>query len=373
MNRKSLMAAIVAIVAAVAGVGIWRGAHGRADVTSGGDATRALTVEIVAPELRTWPGTEQASGPVTAWQEVIVSPETGGLRIADLQVDVGARVKRGQLLASLADDSLRTDLHKQEALLAQANASLEQAVSNLRRAQMVGDSGGLSPQQLEEYRINEATARASMRSAKADVDSVQLKLRQSRVVAPDDGIVSSKSAVLGNVVSAGAEMFRLIRQGRLEWRPEVDARQLNAIHVGQLADVMLPSGQHVQGRIREIGPALSTDTGRATVYVSLPADSAARQGMFANGAIEYESRAATTLPQSAVVPRDGRSYVYMVDANGRVSSRAVDTGRRSGDRIEILTAMDKGARVVARGGAFLSEDAIVDVVPATQDKARSAP
>lgn len=370
MKRTPLIAGVLAVAAAAAALGLRWGAQAASDQAA---AASALTVEVVSPEVRNWPDTEEASGPITAWQEVIVSPETGGLRIADLQVDVGAKVKRGQLLASLADDSLRTDLQKQEALLAQADASLEQAASNLQRAQMVGDSGGLSPQQLEEYRINEATARASMRSAKADVDSVRLKLRQSRIVAPDDGIVSSKSAVLGNVVNAGAEMFRLIRQGRLEWRPEVDARQLNAIHVGQLADVMLPSGQHVQGRIREIGPALSTDTGRATIYVSLPADSAARQGMFASGSIRFDARTATTLPQSAVVPRDGRSYVYVVDAKGRVSSRAVDTGRRSGDRIEILTAIDKRARIVASGGAFLAEDALVDIAPTRQSQARSAP
>lgn len=324
-------------------------------------ASSVLTVSVVTPEIETWPEIVQGSGPLAAWQEIIVSPETGGLRIAELRVDVGASVKRGDLLARLADDSLQADLRKQKAAVARARATLEQAVSNLQRAKSIEDSGALSAQKVEDYRISEMTSRAEFASAEAELDSIQLKLRQTRIVAVDDGIVSSKSAVLGNVVSAGAELFRLVRQGRVEWRPELDARQVAALRAGQTAHVTLPNGKQVEGSVRLVGPTLSTSTGRATVYVSLPAGSPARAGMFATGIIEFDPLPAQTLPQTAVTLRDGRAYVYLLGFGDKVNSRPVKIGRRQGNRVEV-DGLPTRAHVVADGGAFLSEGARVTVV-----------
>ncbi|MCE4554697.1 efflux RND transporter periplasmic adaptor subunit [Roseateles cellulosilyticus] len=338
---------------------------------SAATAPSVLTVEVVSPTSQSWPQTVQANGALAAWQEVVVSPETGGLRIAELLVDVGARVKRGQLLARLADESLQNDLSKQQALVAQAQASLDQAVSNVQRAKQVESAGGLSAQAIEQYRITEATSRASLASAKADLAATQLKLRQSRITAPDDGLVSSRTGVLGNVVNAGTELFRLVRQSRVEWRAEVDARQLAVIKEGQRANVSLPTGQTVEGRVRLVGPVLSTNTGRALVYVGLPTDSVARVGMFADGVFELPVRPALTLPQSALVARDGRDYAYLVDANGKVRSVVVTVGRRQQQRVEVLAGVPANALVVASGGAFLSDGARVTVVAASAASAVS--
>ncbi len=323
----------------------------------------AMTVEVVQPDTRDWPRTLQGSGPVTAWQEIIVSPETGGYRIAELLVDVGATVRRGQVLARLADDGLRVDLRKQEAVVAQSRSSLEQASANVRRAKVVGATGSLSAQQIEEYRITEDSARATLQSSQADLDSVKLKLAQTRVLAADDGVVSSKTGVVGNVVSAGTELFRLVRQGRLEWRPEFDARELAAVKAGQKAELTLLNAERIEGTVRIAAPTLSTTTGRATVYVSLNGSSTARAGMFASGLINLGSAPAVTLAQSAIVIRDGRAYVYLVDAKSKVSAQAVTTGRRQDDRVELLSKLPSDARVVASGGAFLSDGVQVTVKP----------
>lgn len=365
MNRKLAIGAVVLAAALAAIAAAWIERPAAAASAPEAKAPSVLTVSAVTPKTETWPDVVQGSGPLAAWQEIIISPETGGLRIAELLVDVGASVKRGELLARLANESLQTDLRKQQAAVAQGRASLEQAVSNLQRAKMVEGSGALSAQKVEDYRISEATSRAALASAEAELDSIQLKLRQTRIVAVDDGVVSSKSAVLGNVVSAGAEMFRLVRQGRVEWRPELDARQVSTLRAGQSAQVTLPSGEQVRGRVRLVGPTLSTSTGRATVYVSLPGESPARLGMFVNGAIELDPRPAQTLPQTAVTLRDGRAYVYLLGAGNKVSSRPVTTGRRQGGRVEV-EGLPAGARVVAEGGAFLSEGAQVTVVSAQE-------
>lgn len=323
----------------------------------------ALTVELTAPQTGDWPQELRASGAVSPWEEIVVSPETGGLRIAELLVNVGDRVARGQLLARLADATVRAELAKQQALVAQAQASLQHAAGNLKRAQGVDVAGALAPQKLDEYQANEATARASLASAQADLQSAGLKLSQTQITAPDAGVVSSRSGVVGNVASVGTELMRLIRQGRIEWRAELDARQLTQVRVGQTAQVQLPGGLPVAGKVRLVSPTLSTTTGRGIVYVSLDAASPVRAGVFAEGAISLQQQSALTLPESALVMRDGRSYVYIVGDDSKVSSRPVTTGRRRGDRVEVVSGLDGSTRVVAKGGSFLSDGMQVRVVP----------
>ncbi len=376
LKGRTLVVVIVVVcllLAAVLLTVLWsrRGAAQPAPGTTVAQAS-ALTVELAAAESRDWPQELHASGAVAAWEEIVVSPETGGLRIAELLVNAGDRVVRGQLLARLADDTVRAELAKQRALVAQAEASLQQAASNLQRARSVDVAGALSPQKLDEYQAADATARAALASAQADLQSAQLKLSQTRIVASDAGIVASKSGVVGNVASVGTELYRLIRQGRIEWRAELDARQLALVATGQLAEVQLPGGQAVAGRVRLVSPTLSTSTGRGIVYVSLDTSAAARAGIFVNGTIALQRKPAVTLPDAAVTLRDGRSYVHLVGNEGQVASRPVVTGRRQGERVEIVTGLDAGALVVAKGGAFLSDGAMVTVVSSTRAAAPQA-
>lgn len=332
--------------------------------SAGASPASALTVELVAPDTRSWPQTLRGSGAIAAWEEVVISPETGGLRIAELAVNMGQQVAKGQLLARLNDETVRAELAKQEALVAQSEASLQQAQANLQRAQAVDVAGAIAPQKLDEYRATQATASAALASARADLQSARLKLAQTRIVAPDAGLVASRSGIVGNVASVGTELYRLIRQGRVEWRAELDARQLAAVRQGHKARVELPDGQAVEGQVRLVSPTLSTTTGRGMVYVSLPANSAARAGVFAAGSIQTQQQAALTLPETAVVLRDGRSYVHTVGSDGKVASRAVATGRRQDGRVEVSSGLDAATRVVAKGGAFLSDGAVVTVVNA---------
>ena len=321
----------------------------------------ALTVVLTTPQSSDWPQELRASGSVSPWEEIVVSPETGGLRVAELLVNVGDHVARGQLLARLADATAHAELAKQQALVAQAQASLQQAIGNLKRAQGVDVAGALAPQKLDEYVANEATARAALASAQADLQSAVLKLSQTQITAPDAGVVSSRVGVVGSVASVGTELMRLIRQGRIEWRAELDARQLTLLRVGHTAQVQLPGGQTVAGKVRLISPTLSTTTGRGIAYVSLDAASAVRAGVFAEGTIALQRQMALTLPESALVLRDGRSYVYTVDANNKVSRRPVETGRRQQDRVEVVSGIDAATPVVAKGGAFLSDGMQVTV------------
>ncbi|MFH6565634.1 efflux RND transporter periplasmic adaptor subunit [Pseudomonas kulmbachensis] len=320
-----------------------------------------LTVRAIQPEVRDWSESIQVNGSIEAWQEIIVSPETGGLRVAELAVEVGAHVKRGDLLVQLADEIPRAELRKNQALVAQSRASLELARANYRRAQETARSGSLSSQQVEEYRINQATSEASLASAVADLDSSKVKLSHTRILAVDDALIASKSGTLGEVAASGVELYRMIRQGKLEWRAEVDSNQLGFVEEGQIARVQLPDGRSIDGVVRLVGPVLDDDTGRAVVYVSLPENATACAGMFATGRIEFGVRPALTLPQSAIMLRDGKAYVWLLGDADHVGSRLVSTGRRMNGRVEVTSGLFAGERVVAEGGAFLAEGAKVTV------------
>ncbi|MBI6818496.1 efflux RND transporter periplasmic adaptor subunit [Pseudomonas syringae] len=324
----------------------------------------SLTVEAVQPHREDWPQELVASGALAPWQEAVISAETGSLRIASLKADIGDQVKKGQVLATLADDSVLAEENKQKSAVAQATAQLQEARSNARRAAVVGQSGALSEQQLEEYRVKVQTAEANLASANADLRSIRIKLKQTRIVAVDDGIISGRKALLGDVVSAGSEMFRMIRDGRIEWQAELDAQQLPGVKPGQLARVMLPGSIEVQGRVRLVSPVLDGKTSRALVYVSLPVGAVARAGMYASGRIELPSSPALTVPDTSVILRDGHSYVFVLGKDMRVSQHVVEIGRRRGSALEIVGGLAEQAQIVRSGGAFLNDGASVTLVNA---------
>jgi RND family efflux transporter MFP subunit len=122
-----------------------------------------------------------------------------------------------------------------------------------------------------------------------------------------------------------------------------------------------------------VAPSVDAQTRNAIVYVDLPAATgSARAGMYAQGEITLGQSQALTVPQSAVVVRDGFSYVYTVGADQKVSQLKVQTGRQSGDRVEVTSGLKADARVVASGGAFLNHGDTVRVVDAPAGQAAPA-
>jgi RND family efflux transporter MFP subunit len=332
------------------------------------ESNPVMAVTLVKPELQNWPQTLQANGPIAAWQEGIVSAETGGLRIMALHADVGDVVKRGQLLAELAQDSVNADLRKYEAALASARASLAQARADAERARLVKGSGAISEQQISSYLISEQTAQANVDSAQAQLDAQRVILTRTRVTAVDDGVISSRSATLGKVVSSGEELYRLVRQNRFEWRAELDAQQLPRVHPGQQALITTPGGEQIRGKVRIAAPTLATDTSRALVYVSLPVGSSARAGMYASGSIELGEQPALSVPQSTVVLRDGFSYAFELGPDMHVTRRKLSIGRRQADRVEVLAGLSPQAQLVANGAAFLADGDLVSVSNTAKEK-----
>ncbi|HRF73869.1 MAG TPA: efflux RND transporter periplasmic adaptor subunit [Accumulibacter sp.] len=321
----------------------------------------ALAVSTVEPQQLAWSQQVNVSGGVFPWQEAVIAAETSGLRVVQVAVDVGSVVRRGQLLAELSRDSVEASLAQQQANVAKARAALAEATANGDRARRVKGTGVFSEQLINQYLTAEQSASASVAAASAALKSERVRLEQTRIVAPDDGVISSRSATLGSVVQAGNELFRLLRGNRLEWRAEVSAEQLARVSPGQTARLRLADGSTVSGRVRMLAPTLDPATRKALIYIDLPADSAARAGMFASGEIVTGDSTATVLPSSAVILRDGHSYVFQLGAQDAVTQVKVEIGRRQGSQVEILTPLPDDARLVASGGAFLNDGDVVRV------------
>lgn len=340
-------------------------------------ARPALTVTTTRASSSTVPVSLSANGSIAAWQDAIIGSESNGLRLAEVRVNVGDVVKKGQLLARFADDAVRADIDQANAALLEAKANADEAAANAARARALDNSGAFSAQQVSQYLTAERTASARVKSAQASLNQQQLRLKYTQVVAPDDGVISARNATVGAVVGAGTELFRMIRQGRLEWRAEVTAPELARIKVGAAVKVQAASGLEVNGKVRALAPTVDQQSRISLVYVDLdqklaPAV-ALKAGMFAKGRFELGSNQALMLPQQAIVVRDGFNYVFRVNPDNRVRQVKVTTGRRQGDLVEVTSGLSADVAVVVSGTGFLNDGDLVRNVTAPVASKTAAP
>ncbi len=323
----------------------------------------SMTVTATSAVVEKWPLSLAASGSIEPWEEASVGAEVNGQRIASLQANVGDRVRKGQVLARFADDFLVADLAAAEALLEEALARESQARANAERAASVRESDALSPQEQDQYAATARSATAQVRSARARRDAAALLLRKANVVAPDDGIISARQAATGAVVPAGTELFRLIRQERLEWRAEITEAELARVKRGSKVELRTAQGIVLTGSVRAVSPKVDARTRTAIAYVDLPgAATRTAAGTFASGRVVVGETAALALPRAAVIMRDGFGYVFVLGAGDRVRRVRVETGRRLGDRIEVTAGLAAGTRVAHEGAGFLADGDLVRVV-----------
>jgi HlyD family secretion protein len=182
-------------------------------------------------------------------------------------------------------------------------------------------------------------------------------LQHSLLRAPDAGVITARNAAMGSVVAAGVELFRMNRQGRLEWRGEVTVSELPNIRRG--ANVLLDG--NIKGTVRQIAPNLDAQTRNAIVYVDIASGSGLKVGQFVRGELGGANKQALTVPSSAVVLRDGFNYVFVVKDNKAAQTKVV-LGQRQGAAVELTSGVGAQSSIVAAGAAFLADGDTVKVV-----------
>ena len=288
------------------------------------------------------------SGPVTAWEEMQLGVELSGVRITALNVDVGQRVKQGQVLLELDARSVAADLAQAEAGLREAQAALELAQANVRRAEPLAAQQLISAAQLDELRAQRISAQARVGTAAAVRDNAALRRDFARLRAPADGIISRRLVQPGQIVAAGSELLRLIRDGRLEWRAELSEGELAQVSVGD--SVSLPSREGpVTGTVRAVSPGVDAQTRTGTVHVDLPDPGSLQPGSYVEGRIQVGQGSGLTVPAAAVVLRDGLPYVFTVDEQGVARRVRVQTGAAVNGRTVLLDGVAAGDKVVLEG------------------------
>lgn len=318
-------------------------------------------VSMVRPRVEVRAEHLEAQGYLMPWQENHIGAEVGGLRLVSVLANVGDVVKKGQVLARLNASTVEAELDAAKAQLVEAEAALAQATATLLRANRLAPTGGISQQDLTLYETQKQTAGARVDAARAQVKKQQLRLGFATLVAPDDGVISSRSAVEGAIVPAGGELFRLIRQGRIEWRAELKGEMLLRVRAGQPAIVHSPLGGGVKGKVRQVSPTVDMVSGKGMAYVDLAAESNLKAGLMAAGTIEVGKRKVLLLPVRAILQEAGGTRVFTIGEDNRLRLLEISTEREIDGWVEIASGLEQDARVVEAPHAGLKAGDLVQV------------
>jgi HlyD family secretion protein len=367
------------------------------------DKAVAAVQEAKAPVINVTPASQTemvatitVTGTIVPRQEVAVGTDVAGLLVLELNADQGDVVKEGDILARLDKSSLEIQLAQIDAQRAQADASIaqseaqivdaeiavRQALEALERARALSAKGINSKMELDNAtnahdsanaRLN--TARQALAATKSQLQlvaaqkrDVQLRLEKADVRAPANGVVLSRNALLGGIVSFNAgPLFRIARDQDFELAaniPEVDLPRMKE----DMPVAVRVSGmdEPVAGRVRLISPEITASSRLGSVKIALDRNSAIRPGNFARAVVELTRRNGISVPLSAVVYH-GRSALVRVVKDGVIESRKVELGIRNDRAVEVLAGLAEGEEVVARAGTFVANGDRVTPVRVTDE------
>lgn len=322
------------------------------------------------------------TGTVEAVEEVYVQPQVDGLRIESLKADVGDSVKAGDVLATLATDTLvlqksqllanRAKVEavgaQLEAQLIEAQANEAEAIRQAVRAEGLVKSKAVAVSQAEQLRATATAATARVNSARqgiaankadvkvidAQIDDIDLKLARTDIKTTVDGVVSVRTAKIGAIAAgAGNPLFTLIRDNAVELDADVAEGDLLKLKPGQSVHMTVAgTNTEVEGKVRMIEPVINATTRLGTVKIAIDDSSIARIGMYASAEVVISERKVLTLPLTAVTAEDGGLVVRRV-VDGVVTMTKVRTGVQDGDFVEIVEGLKAKDIVVEKAGAYV--------------------
>jgi RND family efflux transporter MFP subunit len=365
----------VAAAFAILGLGVLGACSGHSeDDKAGVEPAAGQTVTVATVRSVDLARTLTVSGTISAWEEVPVGAETGGLVATAVYVDEGSYVRQGQAMVKLNDDVLRAQLAQQDASVKSAEALVAQQDAALDRARELRERGYLSQAGLDTAEANQRTAAAQLEAARAARSETATRLAQTTIRAPVSGRVISRSVTRGQIVQPGTELFRVVRDGRLELDAQVPESDLSLVRSGMTAVVTSdrasgPTG----GRVRIVTPEVDPQTRLGVARIALNSGSDLKTGMFARAEIALGQLPALVVPSEAVIYREGQAGVYVVGRDSTVRFVQVRTGAREGPNVAIESGLEAGQRVVVKGAGFLADGDRVTVAPATPVAPTRAP
>lgn len=328
----------------------------------------SLTVGAINAHFSEWQLNTVADGRIMPWHEAIISAQTNGLVISKLYVDVGDHVTKGQILIEFDDETIKANLLQLIADVEEAEANYYEAKLNADRASKLLKNNAISDREFQELNAIMLSCRSRLASAKAAQLNGELNLNRTKIFAPDDGVISFRQASLGSVPNVSDALFKMIIHNRLEWQAEVVVHKLNQIVIGQKAIITLTNNQQVTGSVRQIAPSINISNNTTIVYVDLESNAFALSGMFVEGELQGKSHSYLTLPQSAIIMRDGFYYVFKIVEDHSVVQTKVTIQAHQNNQVAILTGISENDLLVASGVNFLKDGDIVHIVEMLSDQ-----
>jgi RND family efflux transporter MFP subunit len=349
-----------------------------------------VTVSTVNAATETWPSIYEATGTVRARTSAVISAKLMGY-VREVKVQTGDRVREGQLLVTLdtrdldissrraeaAREEVRTAVPEAASAVEGAKANLDLAKVTFGRMQDLFQKTSISNQEFDEASAKLKAAQAAYQMAAArrlqlnsklaevdqEVRSTEVARSYADVLAPFAGVVISKSVDPGSLALPGAPLFTIEREGTYRLEASVEESRLEAIRVGQPVSVTLDSVDHaLEARVSEIVPTVDSASRAYIVKIDLPAVPAIRSGIFGRALFQLGSRSLLAIPAGAVTERGQLQSVLVVD-NGVARTRLITTGQRTKDRVEVLSGLTAGEKVIFPAPEGLADGAKVEVRP----------
>ena len=369
-------------------VAIWFAGCGEAPREKAAASSAPIAVSTVTAATEKWPSIYEATGTVRARTSAAIAARLMGY-VREVKVQTGDRVREGQLLVTLdprdldvnsrraeaAREEVRTSAPEADSAIAAAKANLDLAQATFSRMQELLQKTSISKQEFDESSAKLKAAQAAIAMAEARRIQLNSKLAQveqevratevarsyAAVLAPFAGVVIAKSVEPGSLALPGAPLLTIEREGAFQLEALVEESHLAAIRVGQAVSVTFDSVDHlVNARVSEIVPAVDAASRAYIVKVDLPPLGALRSGVFGRVAFQLGSRSLLAIPAGAVVER-GQLQSVMIAENGTAHTRLITNGQTAKDRIEVLSGLTAGEKVIFPVPPGLSDGGKIEI------------
>jgi multidrug efflux system membrane fusion protein len=369
---------------------IWLTGCGEAPREKTAASSAPVAVSTVTAATETWPSVYEATGTVRARTSAVIAAKLMGY-VREVKVQTGDRVREGQLLVTLdprdldvssrraeaAREEVRTAVPEADSAIAAAKANLDLAQATFGRMRELFQKTSISNQEFDEASARLKAAQAAFAMAEArrvqlnskvaladqEVRATEVTRSYAAVLAPFPGVVIARSVEPGSLALPGAPLLTIEREGAFQLEAPVDESHLAAIRVGQAVSVTLDSVDRTfDARVSEIVPAVDAASRAYIVKITLPPLTALRSGVFGRVAFRTGTRSLLAIPAGAVTER-GQLQSVMIAENGVAHTRLITNGQKVKDRIEVLSGLTAGEKVIFPVPPALTDGAKIEVRP----------
>ena len=353
-SRRGLVVGAVVAALAVLLLGWWL--FGRHKAEPAAAAPQAPTVTVATPGRQVVDRTISSTGSLAARRDMPVGVAGEGGQITRVLVEPGQWVAAGQVLATVDRSVQQQTAASLAAQVNVARSDLDIAQSELDRARSLVDRGFISKADLQRKGATRNAAAARVQVAQAQLAETRARNGRLDIRAPAAGLILTRAAEPGQIVSAGSgTLFRIAMGGEMEMRAALSDADLAAVRPGATAEVTpVGSTDHFAGRVWQVAPVVDPQSRQGVVRIQLAYNPALRPGGFASATIRSGADNAPLLPESAVQSDGKGNYVFVIDAQNQAVRRDIKTGDVSDAGVVVREGLNGTERVVLSAGAFLT-------------------